>query len=115
MTRTAESPGGLVRRARISSAGARFPSAKTAFMISRSRRVSDVESALGIGILCDRCSIQRQLSHVKPRDGRKASTDNRPLCARAERPPAQVAFEERPRLLNKNVVKRRAIQAGLGD
>ncbi|SPF55489.1 hypothetical protein SBA4_7120014 [Candidatus Sulfopaludibacter sp. SbA4] len=39
MTRTDESLGGLVRRARISSAEARLPSAKRAFMISRSRRV----------------------------------------------------------------------------
>src|SRR5260221_6758251 len=49
MTRTEESLGGLVNRARISSAEARFPSAKTAFMISRSRRVRAAR--------CDMCRI----------------------------------------------------------
>src|SRR5580658_3932700 len=68
MTRTAESPGGFVRRARISSADARLANAKTAFMISRSRRVSEVELLLGIGIMCDICSIPRHMSHVKSFD-----------------------------------------------
>src|SRR5262245_51174807 len=44
MTRTEESPGEFVSRARMSSADARLPSAKTAFMISRSRRVSPPRS-----------------------------------------------------------------------
>jgi hypothetical protein len=39
MTRTDESLGGAVNLARTSSADARFSRAKTAFMISRSRRV----------------------------------------------------------------------------
>src|SRR5262245_56012715 len=49
MTRTDESLGGSVRRARIASAEARLPSAKSAFMISRSRRVRAVR--------CDMCRI----------------------------------------------------------
>ena len=62
MTRTDESPGGLVRRERMSSADARFPSAKTAFMISRSRRVSRSWIVLDLAIvsyrsICDACRI----------------------------------------------------------
>src|SRR5579859_6498359 len=49
MTRTEESPGGLERRARISSAEARLPRENTAFMISRSRLVS------GCVFFCDTC------------------------------------------------------------
>src|SRR5215510_6946707 len=74
MTRTDESPGGSVSRARISSGGARLPSEKTAFIISRSRRVS--LSVLDFGIFQSRridpshatlvASYARQMSHVKP-------------------------------------------------
>src|ERR1039457_3648017 len=56
MTRTDESPGGSERRVRISSAEARLPSEKTAFMISRSRRVSGGGVVLGI-VKCDTCLI----------------------------------------------------------
>src|SRR5687767_1375762 len=54
MTRTDESLGGAVSFARMSSADARFSRAKTAFMISRSRRVR--RSVGGFGI-CDSCRI----------------------------------------------------------
>src|SRR5262245_64950062 len=54
MTRTDESLGGAVNFARTSSADARLSRAKTAFMISRSRRVR--RSVAGFGI-CDRCRI----------------------------------------------------------
>src|SRR6185295_6121392 len=54
MTRTDESLGGAVNFARTSSADARFSRAKTAFMISRSRRVR--RSVAGFGI-CDSCRI----------------------------------------------------------
>src|SRR5215475_9741904 len=74
MTRTDESPGGSVSRARISSADARLPSEKTAFIISRSRRVS--LSVLDFRIFQSRrvdpshatlvASYARQVSHVKP-------------------------------------------------
>src|SRR5580692_4845211 len=71
MTRTEESLGGLVRRARISSADARLPSAKTAFMISRSRRVSRSKVVWGIVIqgTANATSVteySRHTSYVKP-------------------------------------------------
>ncbi len=66
MTRTADSLGGSVRRARISSAGARFPSAKTAFMISRSRRASNAEVALGGGIRATRVAYSDRSRCVNP-------------------------------------------------
>src|SRR6186713_2542067 len=53
MTRTDESLGGLCRRARMSSADALLPSAKTAFMISRSRRVR----CSALRERCDMCRI----------------------------------------------------------
>src|SRR5687767_286691 len=54
ITRTDESLGGDVSLERISSAEARLPRAKSAFMISRSRRVRRSPSLFAI---CDRCRI----------------------------------------------------------
>ena len=61
MTRTDESPGGLVNRPRISSADTRFPKANKAFIISRSRRVSGSVFVFAVVIAspfkCDTCHI----------------------------------------------------------
>jgi len=51
MTRYRRIAGAVYRRARISSADARFSSAKMRFMISRSRRVSRSPIVLGIVIV----------------------------------------------------------------
>src|SRR5215831_8843464 len=75
MTRTDESLGGLISRDRISSADARFPDAKIAFMISRSLRVkrsafclriltSLIDNSYATHVAC----YQRHLSHVKYSD-----------------------------------------------
>src|SRR5687768_15363023 len=74
MTRTEESLGGAVNFARISSADARFPRAKTAFMISRSRRVR--RSVGGFGI-CDSCRIL-DATDVACQPGRVCGTKKEP-------------------------------------
>src|SRR5688572_45407 len=80
MTRTDESLGGAVNFARMSSAEARFSRAKTAFMISRSRRVRRSVAGFGIRDMCrilDATHVACQLRSQGARQMRSAMSQQR--------------------------------------